>query len=172
MSKQMMIDDFDSSSGCDVSFESRENMDLAHVDNTPPRFRLNASSIDVPPPLDYSKKPTVKITRDDNNASLHCKNRLSPPYKKIRALCLFDSPRTPNTIIEHSMQTPSMQRKLLFSSNEDKPHAVPTAFGISTITVNPFTPNGMPQVNSMIYALIIIDHLYRNATKEKEIKID
>lgn len=67
----------------------------------------------------------------------------SPPYKRVRALRLFDSPLTPKTIIKQSVNS-SLPRSRLFSS--DKPRAVASAFykpEKPLANVNPFTPDGM-----------------------------
>ncbi|ENN71650.1 hypothetical protein HUJ04_000937 [Dendroctonus ponderosae] len=66
----------------------------------------------------------------------------SPPYKRVRALRLFDSPLTPKTIIEKSsVPTTPLPRSRLFG---DRPVAVPSAYAERikpTANVNPFTPD-------------------------------
>lgn len=67
----------------------------------------------------------------------------SPPYKRVRALRLFDSPLTPKTIIQKSSSaTTPLPRSRLFG---DKPKAVPSAYAEKekpAANVNPFTPDG------------------------------
>lgn len=69
----------------------------------------------------------------------------SPPYKKVRALRLFDSPATPKTLFEKcSMQTPISQKcSRLFPMDTIK--GVPTCFKSDkpAANINPFTPKGM-----------------------------
>lgn len=73
----------------------------------------------------------------------------SPPYKRVRALKLFDSPATPKTLIEKSaMHTPIPNKSRLIHPNQysDKPKAVPACYKIDNkpaANINPFTPNGM-----------------------------
>ncbi|KAJ8951157.1 hypothetical protein NQ318_021601 [Aromia moschata] len=103
-------EDFDSSSGCDMSFE-------LSTDN------------DVTTTMEHQEDHRVRIV---------------PPYKRVRALRLFDSPLTPKTIIQKSSSATPVPRTRLFG---DKPRAVASAYAKRedrpTANVNPFTPNGM-----------------------------
>lgn len=118
------VEYFDSSSGCDMSFElSTDNMQYSSPKMTPgPR----------------------KFRCDNNNGTPGPKNlSYSPPYKRVRALRLFDSPLTPKTIIQKSSSATPMPRSRLFS---DKPRAVPSAYAKKeqpAANVNPFTPDGI-----------------------------
>ena len=73
----------------------------------------------------------------------------SPPYKRVRALRLFDSPATPKTLIEKSsMHTPIPNKcTRLFAVEKPRPVAscFPSKLGDTkpAANVNPFTPNGM-----------------------------
>ncbi|XP_014479674.1 PREDICTED: wee1-like protein kinase [Dinoponera quadriceps] len=69
----------------------------------------------------------------------------SPPYKRVRALRLFDSPTTPKTIIEKSvMHTPLPSKcNRFFSLEKPKPCSYPNKSEKPAANVNPFTPNGM-----------------------------
>ncbi|RZC42351.1 Pkinase domain containing protein [Asbolus verrucosus] len=107
--------DLDSSSGCELSFE------------------LSSDNLRSPSP-----NPIIKymLSTPGPNPSF------SPPYKKVRALRLFDSPLTPKTIIQKSAATPAPRSRLF----GDKPRAVASAYQKTekpAANVNPFTPNGM-----------------------------
>ena len=72
----------------------------------------------------------------------------SPPYKRVRALRLFDSPATPKTLMEKStMHTPLPNKCGSRLFNSDKPRAFPISYQNKldkpSANVNPFTPNGM-----------------------------
>lgn len=76
-------EDFDTSSGCDMSFELSSDLTFG------------------------SPKLPRKLFGDeyDNNNSTPGPKTMpsfSPPYKRVRALRLFDSPLTPKTIIQKS----------------------------------------------------------------------
>lgn len=129
-------DELDSSSGCEMStsFEhsNDENFDPAGSPQ---------------PPM-----PTVSVYSEDYNDSLTSplfnKREYSPPYRRVRALRLFDNPLTPKTIIEKSSAavTPSTPapRSRLFTGL-DKPRAVPAPYAKTDrplANINPFTPTG------------------------------
>lgn len=120
--------ELDSSSGCEMSFEL-SNDNLQDPQSPPPSsgvFRTGRR-------LDFSEG-----TPGPKNLSY------SPPYKRVRALRLFDSPMTPNTILEKSSAcgTP-LPRGRMFDMLE-KPRAVASAYPKKpTANVNPFTPNAM-----------------------------
>lgn len=121
--KETENDEFDCSSGCDMSFElSSDNVPFA--------------SPQQPRQLEFDKC-------DNNNGTPGPKNvSFSPPYKRVRALRLFDSPLTPKTIIQKSSAATPVPRMRLFG---DKPRAVPSAYPRNekpTANVNPFTPDG------------------------------
>lgn len=123
------VEYFDSSSGCDMSFElSTDNMQYSSPKMTP-----------GPRKLEFCCDNT-----DNNNGTPGPKNVLySPPYKRVRALRLFDSPLTPKTIIQKSSSATPMPRSRLFC---DKPRAVASAYAKKSeqpaANVNPFTPDG------------------------------
>lgn len=119
------VDYFDSSSGCDMSFElSTENMQYSSPKMTPGPRKLNfgCDNVGTPGPKNLS---------------------YSPPYKRVRALRLFDSPLTPKTIIQKSSSATPLPRSRLFG---DKPRAVASAYAKKdqqpAANVNPFTPDG------------------------------
>lgn len=85
---------------------------------------------------------------------------ISPPYRKVRALRLFDTPATPKTILEKSSgkclnhlsaPTPSDDTKgqeSLFIKTMDRPRSLPLHNRVlenvmqqQTANVNPFTPD-------------------------------
>ncbi|CAH0549126.1 unnamed protein product [Brassicogethes aeneus] len=117
-------EDFDLSSGCDMSFElSSDNLQLT----SPQGIRR----IDL-------------MNSGENNNTPGPKNpSFSPPYKRVRALRLFDSPLTPKTILQKCSTNTPVPRSRLFT---DKPKAVASAYAKPErplANVNPFTPNGM-----------------------------
>lgn len=121
------------SSGCDMS----ESFDTASDISSP--------NISVPRKLNFN---CDGLEISNNNSPEHTGNMtnraFSPPYKRVRALRLFDSPATPKTIIEKSAFTTPAPRSRLFLHSSDKPRAVPSAYGKTerpAANVNPFTPN-------------------------------
>lgn len=120
------VEYFDSSSGCDMSFElSTDNMQYSSPKMTPGPRKLEFGC-------------------GNNNGTPGPKNlSYSPPYKRVRALRLFDSPLTPKTIIQKSSSATPLPRSRLFS---DKPRAVASAYARRdeqpAANVNPFTPDG------------------------------
>ncbi|KAG8225806.1 hypothetical protein J437_LFUL005613 [Ladona fulva] len=70
----------------------------------------------------------------------------SPPYKRVRALRLFDSPATPKTIIEKSSNTLTPSPRSRIFRCADKPRGFASAYAQPerpAANFNPFTPNGM-----------------------------
>lgn len=130
------LEELDTSSGCDMSFElSSDNVPFT----SPPNHH-------GPRRLDF---------RDNYNTPGR-KVPMSPPYKRVRALKLFDSPLTPKTILEKSSAcaTPA-PRTRLFASN-DKPRAVASAYAKPekpAANVNPFTPDGRFNASTSTFIL-------------------
>ncbi|KAJ6649829.1 Wee1-like protein kinase, partial [Pseudolycoriella hygida] len=76
----------------------------------------------------------------------------SPPYRKVQALRLFDTPSTPKTIIQKSaFDQPKMAAREIFHRNLGHDYSVrPVAYRLynkslddidNTANVNPFTPD-------------------------------
>lgn len=128
-----------SSSGCDVDASFSTSLDCSGI---------------VPRKLDFTLEPGdfMDDNMDDcegNNNNEHdftIPKIHSPPYKRVRALRLLDTPSTPKTILEKStaFHTPAPRGYRLSCSEKsrgsactllqpDKPNA----------NLNPFTPNGM-----------------------------
>ncbi|KAG5881722.1 hypothetical protein JTB14_037938 [Gonioctena quinquepunctata] len=123
---------FDSSSGCEMSFEISS-------DNVGENMPFSSPKAHRPRKLEFSR------CENNNNRTPGPKNlSFSPPYNRVRALRLFDSPLTPKTIIQKSSSATPLPRSRLFG---DKPRAVASAYAKRedrpTANVNPFTPNGM-----------------------------
>jgi len=97
----------------------------------------------------FTGTPAIKapISRESifHKSSMGC----SPPYKRVRALRLFDSPTTPKTLIEKSvLQTPIPSRcSRFFTLEKPKPSKISPSyqnkFEKPAANVNPFTPTGM-----------------------------
>lgn len=85
----------------------------------------------------------IKIPARESGSSQ--KLASSPPYKRVRALRLFDSPTTPKTLIEKSvLHTPLPSRHArLFSLEKPRPCSYQTKPEKPAANVNPFTPSGM-----------------------------
>ncbi|KAF2896362.1 hypothetical protein ILUMI_09825 [Ignelater luminosus] len=128
--QQAESDQMDSSSGCELSFEmSSDNMLHVSPIHHYKQNKLNDSS------FDNVQTPIPKIV-----------TTCSPPYKRVRALRLFDSPLTPKTILEKSSAcaTPAPRARLFPSC--DRPRGIACAYPRNekpAANVNPFTPNGM-----------------------------
>lgn len=119
-------EELDSSSGCDMSFEFSSD----NVLNSPPSHR--------PRRLVFSEQDATIDTTPLPGNKLTC----SPPYRRVRALRLFDSPLTPKTILKKSSvcSTPVPR-----AWSTDKPRAVASAYpkiDKPAANVNPFTPDG------------------------------
>lgn len=90
----------------------------------------------------------MKIPARDGACSQKISMACSPPYKRVRALRLFDSPATPKTLMEksamHHTPLPSKCNKLF---TLEKPRAMMSTYNTRSdkpaANVNPFTPNGM-----------------------------
>lgn len=140
------------SSGCDDGDLSGDDLNTA-VPPTPSPARLFSP-----------RKPPRPAVRPDSEMAAHAVD--SPPYKKIRALRLFDSPATPKTIIqksttESSGRAASRSRLFLVRQRTQVPPASqgtpsPPSAGQQTkeqhqgkcptkevANINPFTPTGM-----------------------------
>lgn len=151
-------EELDSSSGCDMSFEySSDNL---HVSSPPlakpkllittPKSQLPRRLLDLSPKKKHSlsKMMTLSLSPQETDNEIlkdmtpHKNPSLSPPYKRVIALKLFDSPLTPKTILAKSANT-SLPRHCLFQNGE-KPKAVATSYeNKPAANVNPFTPNSM-----------------------------
>ncbi|XP_058839906.1 wee1-like protein kinase [Topomyia yanbarensis] len=130
------------------------------------------SSVELPSPDRFTvipRKLTFGTSPDGGNfrrtalaVSPRKQPSISPPYRKVRALRLFDSPATPKTIIQKSES--NFAKALADASTKDgdllvkpidtngqviyeKPRAVPLHRNyenvIPSANVNPFTPPGM-----------------------------
>ncbi|KAG7214028.1 hypothetical protein KM043_001397 [Ampulex compressa] len=102
-------------------------------------------------PLNNNKTPVINVT---GPAGIRIPNRecsqkmsmaCSPPYKRVRALRLFDSPATPKTLMEKSaMHTPLPSKcTRLFSLEKPRACTYQNKTDRPAANVNPFTPNGM-----------------------------
>jgi wee1-like protein kinase len=129
------------SSGYDASME--HGFDISREDfrsSSPiPKFTFTAHSDDSSP--EFAKDGALMVGTVRHNS-------VSPPYKRVRALRLFDSPATPKTLLEkcsfHTPVTPA-PRSRLFSRIEN-PKGLTSAYSKldkPSANVNPFTPNGM-----------------------------
>lgn len=98
-----------------------------------------------------------EITQKNQTPSTMC---ISPPYRKVRALRLFDTPATPKTIIEKSSgkflnhlsavtaSDETKRHESLFIKTTDRPLSLPlhnraldNVMQQQTANVNPFTPD-------------------------------
>ncbi|XP_069684894.1 wee1-like protein kinase isoform X2 [Periplaneta americana] len=132
------------SSGCDASMEHGFDISREDFRSSSPIPKLNITAIS-----DGSSPEHVNENIRNGDCGSVRQNSLSPPYKRVRALRLFDSPATPKTLLETCslIHTPaaSMPRSRLFSRIE-KDKGVPSAYlkvEKPSANVNPFTPNGM-----------------------------
>lgn len=143
-------DVFDSSgeySGCLPTLQSRKlsfSGSPVHDLNESPTVPYNNNKIPI---INVTGTPGIRIPSRETGCSQKMLLACSPPYKRVRALRLFDSPATPKTLIEKSTihsQPPSKCTRLF---SLDKPR--PVACGYQSkpdrpaANVNPFTPNGM-----------------------------
>ncbi|XP_066144433.1 wee1-like protein kinase [Euwallacea fornicatus] len=125
-------------------FKYMENEDVNSSGYGDMSFELsydNGEDLDSGSPQSARKSNIVR--NDSFRTPAPSKLSFSPPYKRVRALRLFDSPLTPKTIIQKSSSsTTPLPRSRLFG---DKPKAVPSAYEVKekpAANVNPFTPDG------------------------------
>lgn len=143
-----------SSSGCDMSDSFENSMELLSPNDIVPR-KLNFNN------------NSPEYTGNMNSGPF------SPPYKRVRALRLFDSPATPKTIIEKSQFTTPAPRSRLFQHSNDKPRAVPSAYSKNdrpAANVNPFTPNGNhqpPRYLSLFNLIYILGMLLQSKKRSR-----
>lgn len=121
-----------SSSGCDMSESFDMSCDMSSPTSAVPRKLFFNGSHEQLELSAHSPEPNLVAAP------------FSPPYKRVRALRLLDSPATPKTIIEKSAFNTPAPRSRLFQ-NGDKPRGVPSSYKPEkpAANVNPFTPNGM-----------------------------
>ncbi|XP_073965291.1 wee1-like protein kinase [Choristoneura fumiferana] len=120
-------------------------------------FSENLSPI---PPV-FPRKLDFSYPDDEDKTDSPAPSSMSPPYRKVRALRLFDSPRTPKTLLE-KCSTPShnTSRSRLFPAKLNPPTGITTgsshhlhppdedsALGSMhedrpVANINPFTPDG------------------------------
>lgn len=98
-------------------------------------------------PINNNKTPAIFVTAaNDSSNSSKMSMACSPPYKRVRALRLFDSPATPKTLIEKSgMHTPvpnKSSRLFVMDKSRSSVGSYQKA-DKPTANVNPFTPNVM-----------------------------
>ena len=132
-----------SSSGCDASMENGFDISNEDFSASSPIPKLTLTSH-----CDDSSPEDGNGNVLDRHPSLGS-HSISPPYKRVRALRLFDSPATPKTLFEkcslfHTPATPSPRFRLF--SRIENPKSIATTYpklDKPTANVNPFTPNGM-----------------------------
>ncbi|XP_063233151.1 wee1-like protein kinase [Bacillus rossius redtenbacheri] len=123
------------SSGCDMTYACDTSSEELSVFRVLPR-KLNFLECDEQTsPVKFDKSVIDAQKRGVNNLS----SSMSPPYKRVRALKLFDTPTTPKTLFEKcSMDSISADNaKPNASSTEKREKDLPTA------NKNPFTPKEM-----------------------------
>ncbi|KAG5310713.1 WEE1 kinase, partial [Acromyrmex insinuator] len=135
------VDDFDSP----PPLQPRKLFDATDCNDDEGQPMNNNNKI----PIFVTGTPAIKapISRESvfHKSSMGC----SPPYKRVRALRLFDSPTTPKTLIEKSvLQTPIPPRcSRFFTLEKPKPSKISPSyqnkFEKPAANVNPFTPTGM-----------------------------
>ncbi|XP_055636325.1 wee1-like protein kinase [Toxorhynchites rutilus septentrionalis] len=146
------MDNYTESSGVDSSPDMNSSLELPSPDR----------SIVMPRKLTFGLSPeNGDYRRPALTVSPRKQPSVSPPYRKVRALRLFDSPATPKTIIQKStskfmktlvnasIKEPDVLAKPIESNGLmcEKPRAVPLHRNYENVlppaNVNPFTPPGM-----------------------------
>ncbi|KAG7171061.1 Wee1-like protein kinase-like [Homarus americanus] len=125
------------SSGCDVD----DGGDLSGDDLT-----TMAPPSPSPARLFSPRKGSRPVMRQESNTSPKVAID-SPPYKKIRALRLFDSPATPKTLLQKSTTESANKptsRSRLFSTLRQR-SVVPASTQVTTTPVTPPTSSAQPK---------------------------
>ncbi|XP_043284932.1 wee1-like protein kinase [Venturia canescens] len=151
------------SSGCDVEDaldSSTEDFACSPLQPQPRKLSfsnaMECSDSETNQPVNNNATPTVTLTgpmgmriplREGAQPQSRISMACSPPYKRVRALRLFDSPTTPKTLMEKSAMATPVPSKCTRLFAVDKPRPVASCFQSKldkpTANVNPFTPNGM-----------------------------
>ncbi|KAL0099306.1 hypothetical protein PUN28_020106 [Cardiocondyla obscurior] len=132
------VEDFDS-----PPLQPRKLFDAADCNDDEPTNNNNKIQIFVTGP--QSNKTSIVRENAFHKSPMGC----SPPYKRVRALRLFDSPTTPKTLIEKSvLQTPIASKcSRLFNLDKPRPSKISPSYQNKSekpaANVNPFTPTGM-----------------------------
>ncbi|KXJ77197.1 hypothetical protein RP20_CCG008098 [Aedes albopictus] len=150
------MDNYTESSGVDSSPDMNSSVELPSPDRSivmPRKLTFGLSPENDPVGSDYRRAALAVSPRKQPS--------ISPPYRKVRALRLFDSPATPKTIIQKStskfmkalgnVTAKESELAKQIDTNEvisEKPRAVPLHRShfenvIPSANVNPFTPPGM-----------------------------
>ncbi|XP_034947504.1 wee1-like protein kinase [Chelonus insularis] len=144
------------SSGCDV--EDPLDSSAEDFSPSPQRRKLSFSNVmdcsdsEISPSDSIEKTPAIVVTGPrnplrDSGPQSRISMACSPPYKRVRALRLFDSPTTPKTLIEKSAMHTPVPSKCSRLFPLDKPRSVACFSSQKSdrpaANVNPFTPNGM-----------------------------
>lgn len=124
-------------------------------------FKAFSENLSPIPPV-FPRKLDFSYPDDEEKVGSPAPSSMSPPYRKVRALRLFDSPRTPKTLLE-KCSTPShnTSRSRLFPPKINLPTGITTgsshhlhppdedsALGSMhedlkpVANINPFTPDG------------------------------
>lgn len=133
----------------DITFDSEHSHDLDSSSGCELSFELSSDNLRSPSP-----KPGLKYTLNTPGPN----PSYSPPYKRVRALRLFDSPLTPKTIIQKSATTPAPRSRLF----TDKPRTTTTKIEKPIANVNPFTPNGKAVTFFFLKFIINFLGMYQN----------
>ncbi|XP_046744090.1 wee1-like protein kinase [Diprion similis] len=144
------------SSGCDVDDVLNSSADDFECSpfHQPRKLSFSAAmecgdtdSIPKTPTIAVTGSNGVKIPSREGGPPSRMALASSPPYKRVRALRLLDSPATPKTLIEKSINHTPLPSRCTRLFHLEKPRAVascyPTKSDKPTANVNPFTPNGM-----------------------------
>ncbi|KAL9929467.1 wee1 kinase [Glossina fuscipes fuscipes] len=117
--------------------------------------------------LDYSFEENEKLKKLSASS-------ISPPYRKVRALRLFDTPATPKTILEKSSGNhlsgvaaaeSTKKQEMLFMKTLERPRSLPLHRALDnvmqpqTANVNPFTPDSLMAHNKKRYRTPGIENL-------------
>ncbi|XP_058461485.1 wee1-like protein kinase [Malaya genurostris] len=146
------MDMFNTSRRVDSSPDMNSSVELPSPDRT----------VVMPRKLTFGASPEGGNYRNISAVSPRKQASMSPPYRKVRALRLFDSPATPKTIIQKSRSNflkaaadaSTKDANSLGKTNDEnrqtiyeKPRPVPLHRNyenvIPSANVNPFTPPGM-----------------------------
>ncbi|XP_046594259.1 wee1-like protein kinase isoform X1 [Neodiprion lecontei] len=130
-----------------MDIAQRLNFDASDIEDE--ELNISCQSNGSGSGCEYEFKRTAEIgipfyeRRQPTSMSMAC----SPPYKRVRALRLLDSPATPKTLMKESTTlTPLPSRGVkLFHMEKPKPHAscYHSQSEKPAANVNPFTSNGM-----------------------------
>ncbi|XP_014609345.1 PREDICTED: wee1-like protein kinase [Polistes canadensis] len=157
--EELNISSIGNNSSCDIEDVLDSSTEYSLSTLQPKKLAYNSSpdsdlndSFTIPhnnkiPTISVTGPTGIKIPSRETGSSQKMSLACSPPYKRVRALRLFDSPATPKTLMEKSTTHTPLPNKCSRFFILEKPRPVASSYqgkpNKPAANVNPFTPSGM-----------------------------